>query len=98
MRFKDRKERERYMDSLEQQMEHQRDQIERTLDRPEDSGWRRRALEKLRSSLPSFPGRTSVSDAGDRKAGAAGPGERTLSREPVEEPSQRPWWRRVFGG
>jgi hypothetical protein len=97
MRFRDRKERERYMDSLEQQMEHQREQIQRTLDEMEGSG-RRTALEKLRSSLPSLPGRTSVRDAGDREAAAAGPVEPTGFAEPVEEPSRRPWWRSMFGG
>ncbi len=57
----EREEREQYMDSLEQQMEEQREQIDRTLERTtEDSDRRRKALEKLRSSLPSFPGRTPV--------------------------------------
>jgi len=53
--------REQYMDSLERQMEEQREQIQRTLDRAtEDSDRRRKALEKLLSALPSFPGRTPV--------------------------------------
>ena len=33
VRFRDREERERYMDSLERQMEEQREQIQRTLER-----------------------------------------------------------------
>jgi hypothetical protein len=36
----DRKERERYMDDLERQMEDQREQIQRTLERTEGSGRR----------------------------------------------------------
>ena len=95
MRFRDRKERERYMDSLEQQMEDQREQIQHALDEMEDAG-RRTALEKLRSSLPGFPGRASVRDSGEREAAAAGPVE-FAPAELVEEPSQRPWWRRMFG-
>jgi hypothetical protein len=86
MRFKDREERERYMDSLERQMEHQREQIRRTLDRIEEgSGRRRTALKsKLRSSLPSFPGRKSVRDAGEEVSQAAT--ERPDSQAP------RSWW------
>ena len=58
-RFHNREERERYMDSLEWQMELQREQIDRTLEQTsEDSDRRRKALEKLRSSLTSLPGRT----------------------------------------
>src|SRR5918995_5357018 len=65
-RFHNREERERYMDSLEWQMEHQREQIQRTLGRTtEDSDRRRKALEKLLSALPSFPGRTPVRDAAE---------------------------------
>ena len=59
VRFRNREERERYMDNLERQMEHQREQIERTLDEIEPSR-RRTALEKFRNSLPSFPSRSSV--------------------------------------
>ena len=96
MRFRDREEREHYMDSLERQMEHQREQIQRTLDEMEGSTQRWTALKsKLRRSLPSFAGRASAQDAGEREA--AGPVEPTPS-EPAKEPSQRPWWRRVFGG
>jgi glutamyl-tRNA reductase len=55
-RFRDREERERYMDSLERQMEHEREQIQRTLDRTTgDSDRRQKALEKLLSALPSVP-------------------------------------------
>jgi hypothetical protein len=71
-RFRDREERERYMDSLERQMEHEREQIQRTLDRTtEDSELRRKVLEKLRSSLPSFPDRTPVRGAAERERSSA---------------------------
>jgi hypothetical protein len=40
MHIGDRKEREEYMDNLERQMEDQREQIRRTLDRIEGSGRR----------------------------------------------------------
>src|SRR5215213_3236833 len=67
-RFRNREERERYMDSLEWQMEHQREQIQHTLDRAtEDSDRGRKALEKLRSSLPSFPGLSPVRGAAERE-------------------------------
>src|SRR5215218_10542804 len=67
-RFRDREERERYMDSLERQMEHEREQIDRTLEQStEDSDRGRKALEKLRSSLPSFPSRAPVRDAAERE-------------------------------
>ena len=59
----DRKERERYMDHLERQMEDQRERIQRTLDRLESSGRRGGALERLRRFLPRFPGRTPARDA-----------------------------------
>ncbi len=83
----DREERERYMDSIERQMEHQREQIQRTLDRTtEGSDRRRRALEKLWSSLPAFPSRTPARDTEEREKRA-------------REPSVlRPWWRRMLGG
>jgi hypothetical protein len=83
LRFRDREERERYMDSLEQQMENQREQIERTLDRTEGSGWRRRTLERFRGSLPSFPGRTPVRDAEEPEA--------VTDKRPDSEAS-RLWW------
>ena len=54
--FSDHEERERYMDSLELQMEHQREEIQSTLDRTMEGSGRRTAIEKLRSFLPSFPG------------------------------------------
>jgi hypothetical protein len=84
LRFRDREERERYMDSLEQQMEHQRKQIESALDRTEGSGWRRRALEKLRSSLPRFSGSTSGRDVEELEAA-------TEKRQEGE--ASRSWWR-----
>ena len=70
MRFRDRSERERYIDSLEQQMEHQRQEIQRTLEKAEGSGRLRTALERLWGTLPSFPRRTSDRDAGGRGAAA----------------------------
>jgi septal ring factor EnvC (AmiA/AmiB activator) len=89
MRFRNREERERYMDSLERQMEHQREQIERTLDQTKGSGRLRTAREKLRSSLPGLPGRSSsVRDAREREA----------ATERADSEASRPWWRRVFGG
>jgi hypothetical protein len=101
--LRNREERERYMDSLERQMEHEREQIQRTLERTtEDSDRRRKALEKLRSSLPSFPGRTSVRGAAERETltepiGSETPSAREESpRRKRSEP--RSWWRRMFGG
>ena len=83
MRFRDREERERYMDSLERQMEHQREQIQRTLDQTRGSGRLRTALEKLRGALPSVQLRTSTRNAGER--GAA-------SERPESEATRR-WWK-----
>ncbi len=83
MRFRDREERERYMDSLERQMEHQRKQIESTLDRAEGPGWRRRALEKLRSSFPRFSGRTSGRDVEELEA---------ATEERQDSEASRSWW------
>jgi len=68
LRFRDREERERYMDSLERQMEQQREQIGRTLEQTKGSGRLRTALEKLRNTLPSVPRRTSARNAGERRA------------------------------
>ena len=68
MRFRDRQERERYMDSLETQMERQREQIRRTLDQTKGSGRLRTALEKLWVTLPSIPRRTSTQNAEERGA------------------------------
>ena len=100
--FREREEREQYMNSLERQMEHEREQIQRTLDqKTEDSDRGRKALEKLRRALPSFPGRIPV----------RGVPEREEPREPIrsetssagEDSSRkrsepRSWWRRMFGG
>jgi hypothetical protein len=67
-RLRNREERKRYMDSLEWQMEHERDQLQRTLDQlTEDSDRRRKALEKLRSALSSFPGLSPVRGAAERE-------------------------------
>ena len=98
----EREEREQYMDNLEQQMEEQREQIDRTLERTtENSDRRRKAVEKLRSALPSFPGRTPVRDAAEREAPTEpirsdiSSGREKRSRKPSEP---RSWWRRMFGG
>jgi hypothetical protein len=82
MRFRDRQERECYMDSLERQMEHQREQMQRTLDQTKGSGRLRTGLEKLRNTLPSLPRRTSVPNGGEH--GAA------TKRSDSEAP--RSWW------
>ena len=100
--FRDREEREQYMDSLEQQMEHQREQIQHTLDRTtedSDRGWK--DLEKLRSSLPSFPDRTPVRDAPVREEPiepirSETPSAREESPRKPSDPRSR--WRRMFGG
>jgi|SRR5215208_1616969 hypothetical protein len=98
----EREEREQYMDNLEQQMEEQREQIDRTLERTtENSDRRRKALERLRSALPSFPGRTPVRGVPDREeprepirseTSSAGEDSSRKRSEP------RSWWRRMFGG
>jgi uncharacterized membrane-anchored protein YhcB (DUF1043 family) len=101
-RFRNREERERYMDSLEWQMENQREQIQRTLERtPEDSDRIRKALEKLGSFLPSFSSRTPVRGAAERET----PTEPIRSDTPSDaeksprKPSEpRSWWRRMLGG
>ena len=101
-RLRNREERERYMDSLERQMEHQREQIDRTLERAtEDSDRGRKALEKLRSSLPSFPGRTPLRRTGERETlteptRSDTPSGREKSPRKPSEPLS--WWRRMFGG
>ena len=96
--FRNREERERYMDSLERQMEEQREQIQSTLDRmTEDSDRRRMALEKLRSSLPSLPGRTPVRGAPIREEPIEPIRSETSSagEESARKPSApRSWWRR----
>ena len=98
----EREQREQYMDSLEQQMEEQREQIQRTLDRmAEDSDRRRKALEKLRSALPSFPDRTTVRGAAERKTPTEPiRGEIPSAREesPRKRSEPRSWWRCMFGG
>jgi hypothetical protein len=81
--FRDREERERYMDSLERQMEHQREQIQRTLEQTKDSGRLRTTLEKLWGTLPRFPRRTSARNAEERGAAT----ERPDSEAP------RSWWK-----
>jgi hypothetical protein len=76
--------RKQYMGSLEQQMEEQREQIQRTLDwTTEDSDRGRKALEKLRSSLPSFPSRTPMWAAPVREDAPTEPirSETPLARE-----------------
>ena len=95
-------EREQYMDSLERQMEHEREQIQRTLDRmTEDSDRRRKALEKLRSVLPSFPSRTPVRGAPVREEPIEPIRSETSSageERPRKRSKPRSWWRRMFGG
>jgi hypothetical protein len=94
--------REQYMDSLERQMEDEREQIQRTLDQmTEDSDRRRKALEKLWSALPSFPSRTPVRGAPVREEPiepirSEAPSAREESPRKSSEP--RSWWRRIFGG
>ena len=83
MRFRDREERERYMDSLEQQMGNQREQIQRTLDQTKDSARLRTSLEKLWGTLPSFTRRTSARNAGEG-------GEAT---ERPHSEALRSWWK-----
>jgi hypothetical protein len=89
------------MDSLERQMEHERDQIQRTLDRTtEDSDRRRKALEKLRRVLPSLPSRTPVRDVAEHETPTEPIGSETPSaREESPRKSSEPqsWWRRMFG-
>jgi thioester reductase-like protein len=97
-RFRNREERERYMDSLEWQMEDQREQIQHTLEQTtEDSDRRRKALEKLRS----FPGRTPVRGAPVREEPIEPIGSETPSageESPRKRSEPRSWWRRMFGG
>ena len=101
-RFRDREEREQYMDSLERQMEHEREQIQHTLERTtEDSDRRRKALEKLRSALPSFPSRNPVRAAPEREESTEPTGSETPSaheESPRKRSDPRSWWRRMFGG
>jgi hypothetical protein len=101
-RFRDREEREGYMDILERQMEHEREQIDRTLERTtEDSDRRRKALERLRSALRSLPGRTPVRDAAERETPTETIRSDTPSgreKSPWKPSEPRSWWRRMFGG
>src|SRR5215204_5702658 len=103
----DRKGRARYMDDLERQMEDQREQIQRTLDRTEGSGRRGRVLERLQAFLPRFPGRAPArGDPEERRekdprspdlpglTRSSIPTEDTGEHETVPE---RPWWRRWLG-
>ena len=82
MRLRNRAERERYMDSLEWQMQQKREEIGRTLDEIQGSR-RQTALNRLRSSLPSLRSRTSVWDA-ER--------EREAATERPDGEASRNWW------
>ena len=103
----DRKERERYMDDLERQMEDQREQIQRTLERTEGSGRRGGALEWLRGSLPRFPGRAPArEDPEERREkdphslDLPGPTRSSTPTEGTgeyETATEGPWWRRLIG-
>ena len=84
----DRKEREEYMDNLERQMEDQRGRIQRTLDRLESSGRRGGALERLRSSLPRFPGRAPARDAEETSVEATHSPESPGSRDHLATPAE----------
>jgi hypothetical protein len=105
-RFGNREERERYMDDLEWQMEHQREEIQRTLDRTmEGEGSERRtALQKFWGSLPGVSGRTRGQGAetptptpGEAREAAQSAHSATL-RPHGAEAAGRPWWRRILGG
>ncbi len=74
------------MDSLEQQMVHQRELIERTLEQTKGSGRLRTVLETLRDTLPSFPRRASTRNG--RELGAT-------TERPDGEAPRRKWkfWR-----
>jgi hypothetical protein len=107
MRFRDREDRERYMDDLERQMEDQREQIQRTLERTEGSGRRGGALERLRGSLPRFPGRAPArGDPEERREkdpqspDLPGPTRSSTPTEGTgehETATEGPWWRRLIG-
>jgi hypothetical protein len=90
------------MDSLEWQMEDQREQIDRTLEQTaEDSARGRKALERLRSSLPNLPVRIPMRDAAEGETRSEPirsdkPSGREKSPGKPSEP--RSWWRRKFGG
>ena len=107
MRFRDRQDRERYMDDLERQMEDQREQIQRTLDRTEGAGRRGGALERLRGSLPRFPGRAPAREDPEerrekdpRSPDLPGPTRSSTPTEGTgeyETVTEGPWWRRLIG-
>ncbi len=95
------------MDGLEWQMEHQRKEIQRTLDRTmEGEGSERRtALQKFWGSLPGFSGRTRGRDAETPTPPAPGDAQEAIQsahsatlRPQGDEAEGRPWWRRIFGG
>ena len=100
-RFSDRGERERYMDSLERQMEQQREQIQNTLDQAsEGSGRNWTVIEKLRSSLPGFPSRTPARTTGEReKSPQVQESQASTLRDwsGDGQGARWPWWRRIFG-
>ena len=107
-RFGDRGERERYMDSLERQMEHQREEIQSTLDQASEVSVRKWALtEKLRRSLPGFASRISMRATGELEESlqAQESAEKTAHQASTlrdwsgdVQGARRPWWRRLFGG
>ena len=91
------------MDDLERQMEHLRDQMQRTLGGAEGAG-RRTALQRLRSF---FPGRVAPGETGGSSKDARDSAEWFApaptdaggrSQEAVEAPEERSRWRRMFGG
>ena len=107
MYIRDRKDREEYMDDLERQMEDQREQIQRTLDRMEGSGRRGGALERLRDSLARFLGRAPAREDPEerrekdpRSPDLPGP---TRSSTPTEDTREHEtategsWWRSWLG-
>ena len=106
MHFRDREDRERYMDDLERQMEDQREQIQRTLDRTEGSGRRGGALERLQAFLPRFLGRAPAwGDPEERREkepqspDLPGPTRSTPTEDIGEHETvpERPWWRSLIG-
>ena len=102
----DREEHEERMDDLEQQMEHLRKQMQRTLSGAEGSG-RLTVLDRLRSV---FPGRAAPRDTGgsskDARDSAEGLGPTPTdtgggaqeATEAPEEETRRGFWSRLFGG
>jgi hypothetical protein len=99
------------MDDLERQMEHLRDQMQRTLGGAEGAG-RRTALERLRSSLSGLPGLSAARNTGASGKDAPGSAEprhvtptpaeaggeaQEVTEAPEEEP-RRGFFSRLFGG